>query len=99
MDIVCLQLYLYNSKYNSGKGRPHVPLDHDVPTIARMFHKEGKFSVQVRGFAKFDPAYKGGKPPRASKQQERLWYELSGLDADELTRMANEILNTGEMSE
>jgi len=96
MDIVCLQLYLYNKKYNWDTKRPHIPLKYNIPTIERMFDKVDKFDVQVRGFAKFDPLKTGATPPKATKQQERIWFKSHNMVPEKLTRKANDILKNWE---
>jgi len=96
MDIVCLQLYLYNEKFNKDTGRPHIPLRYDVDDIEKTFDKVGKLKVQIRSYGEVDPDWEGAKPPRASKQQARLWDELSGMEAEELTRKADKVLERME---
>jgi len=100
LNIVCLQLYLYNKSFNKGKGRPHIPLDKTVEEIRQLLGKtEGAIKMQVKGFSNWDPKWVG-KPTKAREaSRPRVWNEWHDSDPYVLTAEANKNLELYERGE
>ena len=93
MDIVCLHLYLYNRAFNQGSGRPHIDLIKSAEQIQDLFGRSwAGLKTQVQGYAQHDPNARGST--KSSKGRERVWNMHHGKDPDELTGMANAVLDT-----
>jgi len=95
MNIVCLQLYLYNSKFNQGTGRPHITLKYTNEEIRIKFDNRtvGGLNTQVQGYAQHDPNPGAIKKNKSSKGREEVWNEYHDMEPDDLTDMANDFLD------
>ena len=100
LNIVCLQLYLYNKSFNKGTGRPHIPLDKSVEQIHQLLGKtEGAINMQVKGFSNWDDKWRG-KPTKAKEaSRPRVWKKWHDCDPQVLTAEANKNLELYERGE